>query len=75
MDFLTCGVMEVASHDHDVFLTAAAIRGQYGGQLLDALHVATALASGCTAIVSHDARMPRLPEMPVLRLDQLDLAE
>lgn len=69
-DFLT-----VFPHDGDTFLQAARIRASAGGHLIDALHVATAMAAGCDAIVSHDARMPRLPEMPVLRLDQLDLGE
>lgn len=69
----TDGPLTVVSHDSDVFLQAARIRASLGGHLLDALHVATALAAGCDAVVSHDARMPRVPEMPVLRLDELDL--
>ena len=73
--FLTRAHLTVVSHDRGMFLDAARIRAHHGGQLMDALHVATAIASGCDAIVSHDERMPRLPEMPVLRLDQLDLGE
>lgn len=62
-----------AAHDRDSFLAAAAIRASVGGHLIDALHVATAIAAGCDAVISHDARMPRLPEMPVLRLDEFSL--
>lgn len=65
--------LTVVPHPRHVFDHAARIRGEHGAGLLDALHVATALAAGCDAVVSHDARMPRLPEMPVLRLDELDL--
>lgn len=71
-ELFSAGPLTVVSHDRDMFLEAARIRAHHGGQLLDALHVATAIASGCDAVISHDARMPRLPEMPVLRLDELD---
>ena len=68
-------LVAVLGHDHEVFLRAAHIRATVGGLLIDALHVATAMAAGCDAVISHDARMPKLPEMPVLRLDQLELGE
>lgn len=67
------GPLTVVSHNRAMFLEAARIRAHHGGQLLDALHIATAMEAGCDAVISHDARMPRLPEMPVLRLDELDL--
>lgn len=67
------GPLAVVSHDRSMFLEAARIRAQLGGQLLDALHIATAMAAGCDAVISHDARMPRLTEMPVLRLDEIEL--
>jgi predicted nucleic acid-binding protein len=66
-------LVAVLGHDHEVFLRAAHIRATVGGLLIDALHVATAMAAGCDAVISHDARMPKLLEMPVLQLDQLDL--
>jgi predicted nucleic acid-binding protein len=68
-------LVTVASHSHEAFRAAALIRGTVGGQLIDALHLATAIEAGCDAVISHDARMPHLPQMPVLRLDELDLGE
>ena len=71
--FLTSGPLTAVGHDREVFLEAARIRASVGGHLIDALHVATAVAAGCDAVVSQDSRMPRLPEMPILRLDELSL--
>lgn len=67
-------LVTVLPHSHEAFVSAARIRGTVGGQLIDALHLATAIEAGCDAIVSHDAGMPSLPTMPVLRLDQVDLS-
>ena len=67
-------LVTVLPHSHEAFLSAALIRGTVGGQLIDALHLATAIKAGCDAVVSHDTGMPRLPQMPVLRLDELGLA-
>lgn len=70
--FFASPLITVASHSHEAFLAAALIRGTVGGQLIDALHLATAIEAGCDALISHDARMPSLPQMPVLRLDELE---
>jgi len=65
--------IRVIEHPRSVFDLAAQIRGRLGAGLVDALHLATAIEAGCDALISHDARMPRLPQMPVLRLDELEL--
>ena len=69
-DFIT-----LVSHDREDFRQAAIIRGTIGGHLIDALHVATAISSGCDALISHDTRMPQVPQMPILRLDEIDLRQ
>ena len=68
------GPMTVVGHDGGVFLEAARIRARVGGHLIDALHVATAIAAGCDAVVSQDSRMPRIPAMPILRVDEIALS-
>lgn len=73
--FLTSGPLTVVGHDRDMFLEAARIRARIGGHLIDALHVATAIAAGCDAVVSQDSRMPRIPGMPVLRVDEIALSD
>ena len=69
------GPMTVVAHDRGVFLEAARIRASVGGHLTDALHVATAIAADCDAVVSQDSRMPRIPAMPVLRVDEIALSD
>lgn len=71
--FLTSGLLTVVGHDRDMFLDAARIRARAGGHLIDALHVATAIAAGCDAVISQDSRMPRIPGMPVVRVDEIAL--
>ena len=73
--FLTSGLLTVVGHDRGVFLEAARIRARVGGHLIEALHVATAIAAGCDAVVSQDSRMPRIPAMPVLRVDEIALSD
>ncbi len=39
----------------------------------DALQVATALAAGCAALLTNDARLQRVTELRVLVLDEIEL--
>jgi predicted nucleic acid-binding protein len=50
-------LVEVVSHDARAFDDAAMLRGSLGLPFIDALHLATAAAQGCSAIITHDARL------------------
>lgn len=52
---------------------AADLRARYGLRTPDALQIATALAAGCTAFLTNDARLQRVTELRVLVLDELEL--
>jgi predicted nucleic acid-binding protein len=50
---------------------AAWIQGQSGLRLADAIHVASARASGATALVTNDRRLRSQPGLEVLYLDEM----
>ena len=50
----------VAIHS-DILIYAARLRAQLGFKLPDAIHVATALMGGCTAVLTNDATFNRAP--------------
>ena len=50
-------LLEVLSHSVPVFDDAAMLRATQEMPFIDALHVATAAAAGCDAIVTNDKRM------------------
>jgi predicted nucleic acid-binding protein len=51
---------------------AAALRGRTGIKLMDAIIIATALETGCDAIVGNDGEWTRkLNEIPFVRLDDI----
>ena len=50
---------------------AAALRAEHGLRTPDAIHVATAIKSGASAIVTNDASWRRLPSIPVVTLQSL----
>jgi predicted nucleic acid-binding protein len=52
---------------------AADLRARYGLRTPDALQIATALAVGCGAFLTNDARLKRVSELRVLVLDELEL--
>jgi predicted nucleic acid-binding protein len=54
---------------------AASLRVQYGLRTPDALHVATALISGCGAFLTNDFGLKRVQDVRVLVLDELELDE
>lgn len=53
--------------------SAADLRARYNLRTPDALHVATAIASGCDAMLTNDAQLKRVQELPILLLDELEL--
>lgn len=55
---------------------AARIRADHAGlKLPDAIHLATALDSGCTAFVSADQRLPEFESLPLVALTQDGISE
>jgi len=70
--FRTPDLLTVVSHSSADFVLAARVRGEQGAALVDALHVATALNAGCTVLVTNDARMPSVPGLEVVRLQEFE---
>lgn len=54
-----------------ILRTAAEIRAATGARTPDALQLAGALAAGCTALVTNDRRLPTLPGLEILQIDDL----
>ena len=52
---------------------AAELRARHGLRTPDALQLATALRSNCTAFLTNDIRLQRVTEIQVLVLDELEL--
>jgi predicted nucleic acid-binding protein len=69
--FLAVGLVDVRPHTRQAFEQAARIRASHRTSLPDALHVATAISAGCTHIVTNDLRMPTVPGLEVVRLQEL----
>ena len=53
--------------------SAAELRARYNLRTPDALHVATAISIGCDALLTNDAQLKRVQELPILVLDELEL--
>jgi predicted nucleic acid-binding protein len=52
---------------------AAVLHAQYGLKTPDALHLATAIETGCDAFLTNDLALKRITEIRVLVLDELEL--
>jgi predicted nucleic acid-binding protein len=70
--FLDSGLVDVRSHTREDFEMAARVRAAHRTSIPDALHVATAVNAGCTVLVTNDARMPSVPGLEVVRLQELE---
>ena len=71
-DLLSEDGIYVVGVDRKIARRAAALRGQNSLKLADAIIVATAVETGCEAIVSNDGEWSRKPlEVPVVRLDDI----
>lgn len=53
--------------------SAADLRARYNLRIPDALHVASALRTGCDAFLTNDIGIKRVTELTVLVLDELDV--
>lgn len=52
--------------DTEIGLLSSSLRAKYDLKLLDALQVATAIRSGCEAILTNDAQFQRISELKIL---------
>lgn len=52
---------------------AAEMRSQYNLRTLDALHIASAVETGCDAFLTNDLTFRRIARLRVLVLDELDV--
>ena len=50
---------------------AAALRAEYNVRLPDAIQMATAVREGASLFLTNDHRLPSLPELQMLKLDEL----
>ncbi len=60
--------------DKKIAERAAELRAKYGFKTPDALHVATALETGCQAFLTNDMGLKRVNEIRVLVLDELEVS-
>lgn len=51
--------------------TAAGLRAVHGTRTPDALQLAAALTTRCSAMVTNDRRFPSLPRLPIMQLSDL----
>lgn len=58
--------------DYEHAQQAAELRAYYNITLYDAIQVATAVKSGCEALLSNDRRLQRVKELRVLIVDELE---
>lgn len=59
--------------DSNVAERAAELRAQYNLRTPDALHMATALVSGCKSFLTNDKSLNRVSDISVLILDELSI--
>lgn len=57
----------------EIAVTAAEIRARYGLGTPDSVHVASAVATQCDAMLTNDSDMKRIKELEILLLDELEL--
>ena len=57
----------------DIAITAGEIRARYAFRTPDAIHVATAIATGCDTILTNDAAMKRVTDLNVVYMNDLEL--
>lgn len=56
--------------DRDQLRAAAQLRARYGVRTPDALQLAAALQERCSAFVTNDRRLPTLPGLRIVQLDE-----
>ena len=61
-----------ADVDVEFIRAAAALAGESRLKLIDAIHVATAIANGCAVFVSNDARIRPIAGLRIFRLGEIE---
>ena len=65
--------VEVIPADKNIALKAAEIRAKYKGfKPLDAIHLATAILSGCSSFITNDKQLRQSEEIPVFTMETLE---
>lgn len=62
--------LEIAPVQTEVLVSAARLRAQLGFKLPDAIHMATAVMHGCTALLTNDAGFRRAPGVKLFLLSE-----
>jgi len=65
--------LRVIEVDSTIALLAARLRSRYTMRTPDALHLATAIHTGCDAFLTNDRRLDQVAEVRVVVLDDLEL--
>lgn len=63
--------MSVLAVDRDIAEQAAFLRATYNLRTPDSIHMATAIVSNANYFLTNDLRLPSLPGLAVLKLDEL----
>jgi predicted nucleic acid-binding protein len=63
--------LEVVPVTRDVLVEAAGIRAKTGIRLPDAIHIATAIVSGCQSFLTNDKSIREIPDMKVIYLSDI----
>jgi predicted nucleic acid-binding protein len=72
LDFFESGdVVELHSTSRDAFYKAGLLRGRTRLSTPDAIHLMTAIESGCEVFLTNDKRIPSLREISVIQLSHL----
>jgi predicted nucleic acid-binding protein len=66
--FQTEQFLTICHHDADTFDLAAQLRAKYNQKFIDALHYATAIRSGCHAIITNDNGIRTSDHLEVISL-------
>ncbi len=61
------GAFELIPTSRDIYIHASLMRAQFGLKTPDAIHMASAVASGCTAFLTNDKLLKAPKEIRVLR--------
>jgi predicted nucleic acid-binding protein len=69
--FAKTELLTVVAHQREVFDSAAQLVAQKRMKFIDALHVATAVNVGCTALITNDTGVPSVAGIDVIQLADL----